>query len=123
MKNYLTILISFFTLGLFSSCNTQKEDGVKHITVTEFRNLDFEYQLVDVRTPDEYMSGAIEGAKNINYFSPDFLAGINKLDKEKPVVLYCRSGRRSAKAAENMIQAGFKEVYNVKGGYLKYTKQ
>lgn len=123
MKNYLTILISFFTLGLFSSCTTQKEDGVKHITVTEFRNLDFEYQLVDVRTPDEYMSGAIEGAKNINYFSPDFLAGINKLDKEKPVVLYCRSGRRSAKAAENMIQAGFKEVYNVKGGYLKYTKQ
>lgn len=123
MKNYLTILITIVALGLSSCSNAQKEDGVKDITVTEFRNLDFEYQLVDVRTPDEYMSGAIEGAKNINYFSAEFLAGINELDKEKPVVLYCRSGRRSAKAGENLIQAGFKEVYNVKGGYLEYAKQ
>ena len=45
MKNYLTILITFLALGLSSCSNVQKEEGVKHITVTEFKNLDFEYQL------------------------------------------------------------------------------
>lgn len=121
MRNYLTILISILSLGI-TGCSAQKDDGVKHITVEEFKNLDFDYQLVDVRTPEEYMSGALQDAKNINFFSAEFLAGINKLDKETPVVLYCRSGRRSAKAGANLVQAGFKEVYNVKGGILEYNK-
>ena len=127
MRNIITAVFMLVALGV-SSCGNEKKEGsteneVHHISVDEFRNLEFEYQLVDVRTPDEYMSGAIEGAKNINYFSADFLENISKLDKERPVVLYCRSGRRSAKAGDNLIQAGFKEVYNVKGGYLEYAKQ
>lgn len=126
MKNIIAVFLTVVALGVTSCGNAQKEagkkEGVQHISVSEFKALDFEYQLVDVRTPDEYMSGAIEGSKNIDYFSADFLAGINKLDKEAPVVLYCRSGRRSAKAGENLIQAGFKEVYNVKGGYIEYAK-
>ncbi len=127
MKNIITAIFMLVALAV-TSCGNAQKDGSKehelhHISVEEFNNLEFEYQLVDVRTPDEYMSGAIEGAKNINYFSAEFLEGINKLDKEKPVVLYCRSGRRSAKAGENLIEAGFKEVYNVKGGYLEYSKQ
>jgi|SRR5210317_324806 len=126
MRNIITTIFMVVAFGVISCGNGQKdgsqENEVHHISVDEFRKLEFEYQLVDVRTPDEYMSGAIEGAKNINYFSPQFLENINKLEKDKPVVLYCRSGKRSAKAADNMIQAGFKEVYNVKGGYLEYAK-
>lgn len=123
MKNYLTILITFLALSMTGCGQAQKEEGYKNINVTEFRNLDFEYQLVDVRTPEEFIEGAIEGAENIDYFSAEFMAEMNKFDKEKPLVLYCRSGRRSANAAENLIKAGFKEVYNVEGGYLDYSKQ
>ena len=123
MKNYATILITFLAFAIAGCGNAQKKVGHKDISVTEFRNLDFEYQLVDVRTPEEFVSGAIEGAENIDYFNAEFLAEMSKFDKEKPVVLYCRSGRRSANAAENLIEAGFKEVYNVEGGYLEYSKQ
>lgn len=123
MKNYVTILITFLALAVTGCGNAQKEEGYKNITVTEFKNLDFEYQLVDVRTPEEFAEGAIDGAKNINFYSPEFLEEMNKLDKEKPVVLYCRSGGRSANASNDLIKAGFKKVYNVEGGYIAYSNQ
>lgn len=127
MRTIITAIFTVVALSLTSCAQGQKdgskEHEVHHISVDEFKKLDIEYQLVDVRTPDEYMAGAIEGAKNINYFSAEFLEQINELNKEQAVVLYCRSGQRSAKAADNLIQAGFKQVYNIKGGYLDYAKQ
>ena len=45
------------------------------------------------------------------------------LDKEKPVYLYCRSGKRSASAAEKLKEAGFTEVYNLKGGILAWKEK
>ncbi len=80
-------------------------------------------QLIDVRTPEEYNEGHIEGAVNIDFYGEDFLQQLEqKLDKEQPAMLYCRSGRRSAKAAEQMKGLGFKEVYDLKGGILDWKE-
>jgi rhodanese-related sulfurtransferase len=71
--------------------------------------------LVDVRTPEEFSAGHLQHASNINYNSPDFKTQIGKLDKSKPVYLYCRSGNRSGKAADTLEALGFKTFYNIGG--------
>jgi len=77
--------------------------------------------LIDMRTPEETAEGMIEGAGQIDYEAPTFEAEVAKLDKSKTYLLYCRSGRRSSEAADYMAKQGFKNLYNLKGGYIAWT--
>lgn len=77
-------------------------------------------QLVDVRTPAEVAGGKIDGAVNIDINSATFQDEMSKLDREKPVLVYCRSGGRSARAAAMLKEMGFKEVYDLQGGYMNW---
>lgn len=78
-------------------------------------------QLLDVRTPEEYTEGHLKNSRNINYKSADFKEKVSKLDKSKPVFVYCLSGGRSASAANVLHENGFTEVYDMKGGYIKWS--
>lgn len=71
------------------------------------------FQLVDVRTPEEFDTGHIPGAVNIPL--QELPGRLGELSKEEPVVLYCRSGNRSTQAARLMQQAGFTGLYNLGG--------
>jgi rhodanese-related sulfurtransferase len=74
-------------------------------------------QLVDLRTPGELQqTGKIEGAKHINFNSPDFQKQIGQLNKKKPVLLYCAAGGRSGSAADMLKKMGFQKVYDYTGG-------
>ena len=78
------------------------------------------HTLVDVRTADEYKSGYIPGAINI---SVQELSGkLNKIPKDKPVVVYCRSGSRSSQAARTLLGAGYTDVYDL-GGLSGWERQ
>lgn len=77
-------------------------------------------QLVDVRTPQEFSEGHLKNATNFDIYEPDFTSHFAELDKEKPVLVYCRSGKRSADAAALLEEAGFKEIYNLDGGILRW---
>jgi rhodanese-related sulfurtransferase len=77
-------------------------------------------QLVDVRTPAEWEEGVITNAILINYFNEDFKDQLNKLDKNKPIAVYCKSGGRSGKTTEILLEMGFKDIYDLKGGYLNW---
>ena len=78
--------------------------------------------LVDVRTPEEYAEGFIQGAINIDYFDQQsFIKQISELDKKEPVYLYCRSGNRSMKAARQLVTLGFEKVYDLAGGYMAWS--
>ncbi len=78
-------------------------------------------QLVDVRTAKEYQRGHIGNAINIDFFNAgEFQKSFEKLQKDKPVYLYCQSGNRSQKAARKLIQMGFEKVYDLKGGILRW---
>lgn len=73
--------------------------------------------VIDVRTPGEYEAGHLaETDYLIDFLSDDFDKEIENLDKDQTYYLYCRSGNRSGKAMNKMLDAGFQEVYNV-GGY------
>ncbi len=78
------------------------------------------HTLVDVRTAQEYKSGYIAGA--INIAVGDLNHQLNKIPKDKPVVVYCRSGSRSAHAAQTLLAAGYSEVYDL-GGLFEWTRQ
>ena len=77
--------------------------------------------VIDVRTPQEVSSGYIKGAdKFIDINGSNFQSEINNLDKSKTYIMYCRSGARSGRAADYMIENGFTDVYNLSGGILNY---
>ena len=73
-------------------------------------------EVLDVRTPVEFMTGHLDQARNLNVSNDDFAEKVAKLDTTKTYVVYCRSGKRSSKAADIMYQKGFHHVVNG-GGY------
>jgi len=77
-------------------------------------------QLIDVRTPQEFQSGHIATAKNINLYDADFKERLEKLDRDQPVYVYCKVGGRSAKAAETMHELGFTHIYDLEGGIMAW---
>ncbi len=87
----------------------------------KYDSLSSSSQLIDVRTADEYQKAHLNAAKNIDFKDVDFGIQIEKLDKNKPIFVYCLSGGRSSGAAKKMTDAGFKQVYELQGGFLKWT--
>jgi phage shock protein E len=79
--------------------------------------------LLDVRTPAEAYSGIIKGATVFDYFKKDFEKRVAKLDPNRTYFLYCETGGRSTKTLELMKKLGFKEVYNLQGGFDGWKKQ
>ena len=116
------LIISF--LGGLMGATAQNYSAIKILSNTQFKQgiSKDSVQLLDVRTLSEFQDGHIEGAVNIDFLKPNsFLKAVDELDKEMPVYLYCRSGGRSNKAARQLISIGFKEIYDLKGGYLDWN--
>lgn len=114
MKTYLITLISAF---LLISCGRAQD-----MPITDFSDdaLGEGAVLVDVRTPEEYAQGHLEGALNIDWFSPDFASRWEGIDKDQTIYVYCKVGGRSAKAAQKLDSLGFGHVVNLTGGYDAY---
>lgn len=78
-------------------------------------------EMIDVRTPQEWAEGVIEGAEKIDFFTGDaFVEALDKLDRDKAYFMICRSGNRSGQACQMMDQMGFKKTYNLLGGMLDW---
>ncbi|NQY06297.1 MAG: rhodanese-like domain-containing protein [Flavobacteriaceae bacterium] len=102
-----------------------KKVGVTLITPEEMQALLLvdQVQLIDVRTPEEFESGYVKNAVNMNFYDDDFSENLDKLDKTKPVCVYCKKGGRSAKAAKQLHEKGFEEVYDLDGGITNWIKK
>ena len=108
----------WFLLSSLFSCQQSKGD-FKTVPVKEFAPLiqDESVQRLDVRTMAEYSEGHIPGTININVLDDSFAAMADStLQKDKPVALYCRSGKRSKKAAAILSEKGYK-VYELDKGF------
>jgi len=118
----LLIIMSFFSS--FYTTSAQSSDAISVLNKNQFAEAiqGKKVVLVDVRTPEEYFEGFIEGAINIDYFNQQsFIKQISALDKKEPVYLYCRSGNRSMKAARQLVSLGFENVYDLAGGYMAWS--
>lgn len=120
MKKYLVLL---FGVMFFFGCKAQ--NSVKVLTAEEFAaavKADKKAVVLDVRRPDEFAAGHIEGAVLLNFLDTvAFNAGVEKLDKSKTYYIYCRSGRRSNNAAVLMQKKGF-TVFDLGGGFLSWQR-
>jgi rhodanese-related sulfurtransferase len=96
----------------------------KDVNTNTFKDL-FEgddYIILDVRTPEEFNAGRLKGAANIDFYTETFEDEIDKLDKRKKYLLYCRSGNRSRQTMFLMRDLGFDEVYNLESGIMSWNE-
>ena len=80
------------------------------------------FQLIDVRTNDEFNINRLTKAINIDFYDSVFLRRFEKFNKEDNILLYCRSGRRSLLGAEILVKNGYKNIYDLKGGVISIDK-
>ncbi|MFK2820598.1 rhodanese-like domain-containing protein [Flavobacteriaceae sp. LMIT009] len=122
MKRALVCLALALTFVSYSCKEEEKGTQIEVITAEEMQQIieDNGVQMVDVRTPEEYQEGYINGFQNIDYFSDTFEADLEELDKSKPVIVYCRSGNRSSKCAAKMVEKGFVKIYELDGGITQW---
>ena len=107
----LLVVLAVSCTPLLSEQNTTVAEAAKLIAS------DTELQVLDVRRPDEFKSGHLKDAILVTWGERDFESqALKKLSKDKPVLVYCRSGRRSTAAIEALGALGFKKLHNLDGG-------
>ncbi len=77
---------------------------------------------LDIRTPLEYRKGHLDGFDNLNFLSFTFGKGLDSLDRDRPVFIYCATAHRSPLVARELLKRGFPEVIDLAGGYKAYRK-
>jgi len=114
------------TGGTRPSSGEPRSDTLRVVTLQRAHELIQQNQanpnfvILDVRTAEEFESGHIEGAINIDYYHPGFRVELGKLDKTKAYLVYCRTSNRSQSTLVIMEELQFKEVYELDGGILTW---
>ena len=122
-KIALILVLSFNFISCAQSSSAKKSDTVSLISPQELKDkLGEDIQLIDVRTPQEFAEGHLDGAVMIDYFDDEFMNKMSKLDKSKDLYIYCRSGNRSGKASRKLESMGFPKVFDLKGGILNWNR-
>ena len=117
------IRIAILSLILAFSCDYLSPTEINFISDSDLIEMQkIEYILLDVRTPDEFSSGFIKKAKNLDFYSETFQNDLLSIDKSLAVVLYCRTNNRSTKTANILKQNGFKEISVLEGGITDWVK-
>ncbi|MFO7779723.1 MAG: rhodanese-like domain-containing protein [Nitriliruptoraceae bacterium] len=78
--------------------------------------------VLDVRTPPEYLQTHLPGAVNVDFYGPSLRSELEALDREAPVLLYCRSGQRSGNLHPLLAELGFRDVIDVRGGIIAWVE-
>lgn len=122
MNKFFFLFFFFFLSCVYSPNNADKMINLSETEWVKLHDESEESVIIDVRTDDEFSTGYIEGALNIDFYMGNkFISEIDKLDKSKSYFIYCKSGARSGQTCELMKQKGFKKVYNLEGGILGWT--
>ena len=119
LKSIIATAIITLSISCTNSQNFKSVDaGEFKATITKTDDA----QILDVRTPGEYANGKIADAKNVDWNGDSFDTQVANLDKSKPVFVYCLSGGRSKKAANHLVELGFKNIIELDGGYMAWEK-
>ncbi|MFZ9235129.1 MAG: rhodanese-like domain-containing protein [Algoriphagus sp.] len=127
----LFILTSLYACQPNSTIQSTSTEGTSQTSTASVVTLDAQEfatkskagTVLDVRTADEVAQGKIEGALEIDFYSPDFLDQVSQISKDQEVYLYCAVGARSEEAARLLIQQGYTKVYHLQGGIQGWAQQ
>ena len=115
--------IVVLSLIFIFSCELLNSPEINIISESDFFEIqDSDYTLIDVRTQDEFDLGHIDSAINLDFYSETFQNDILSIDKNLPIVLYCRTNNRSTKTANILKENGFKEISVLEGGITDWVK-
>lgn len=123
MKRFLKLLAAVCGIWLAVACNAP-QGKLKSVERAEFAQIigDGSVVLLDVRTPQEFSEGHIVGAINIDVKDSLFITNVQRqIAPGSRVAVYCRSGRRSMSAAQQMVEKGY-DVVNLEGGFLAWEE-
>lgn len=130
MKLFPISMLLFLAVAITSCQSHSKSIGSGAPAKVLLKPADFQTQisrtkkavLLDVRTPEEFAEGHLDGALNIDVKNPDFAEQIRQLDTSKTYFVYCRSGRRSITACDTLLSSGFVKLYELDGGILSWQE-
>lgn len=110
-------LVAVFTVAACDAEDASSDPGAYTVDAAEAVEMieSGERTIIDVRSPGEFAEAHVVGAVNIDVDGADFGDRIAELDPDQPYLVYCRSGRRSALAAEQMEQAGINDIADAGG--------
>jgi rhodanese-related sulfurtransferase len=118
-KNIAFILILTLVWSCKADSQTKLDANAYEKLIAATPNL----QLVDIRTQQEIAKGKIPNAQTLDYYDPNFKSIIAKLDKTKPIAVYCAAGGRSGGAAQVLNELGFTQVFDLSGGFKSWAAQ
>ncbi|MFY0690039.1 MAG: rhodanese-like domain-containing protein [Cyclobacteriaceae bacterium] len=123
IRNSMQVISILIVLFSCSSTTNQQGPQVLESDQFELQMKNEGVQLIDVRTPNEYNQGHLPNAILLDYSGGQLQKSLDKLDKDKPVMVYCAVGGRSGRAAKLLSESGFKVVYDLQGGIRDWTSQ
>ncbi|MFC1966498.1 rhodanese-like domain-containing protein [Chloroflexota bacterium] len=114
---------------LMGGCTSTQTQTIEDVSAQEAFTLiqdnqnNSDFIIIDVRTPQEFAEGHVEKANNLDFNSETFRDDLNKLEKGKTYLIYCRSGNRSRNALNIMRELNFKKIYHMSGGIIEWSKE
>lgn len=115
------VLMLLFVVSACSSTATVDQQ-IADVTAAEAAGIieenagNGEFAILDIRTPEEYAAGKIEGSTNIDFYATDFREQLDALDKDTHYLVYCNSGNRSGQSLSDFQDLGFARVDNLDTG-------
>ncbi len=129
MIKSINVLMTLVIVGFFTPVLALNTPWYKNVSPQDSASLIQEnknnpdFVILDVRTPAEFSQGRIKGSIQLDYRSDTFSTELQKLDKKKTYLIYCRSGNRSGRTLELMRNLNFQRVYNMRGGIQTWYSQ
>lgn len=112
---FVKLLLLLFFIPLYGKA--QQATPVTSTQVVQMLKSNAKLVVLDVRTSEEFKSGHIKGAVNIDIRQPDAVSKIDKLDHNTSYIVHCRTNHRSKIAVDHMLQSGFTSVYQMTDGF------
>lgn len=119
----LTIVIICLAINSYQSLSDSQMRALQATDYQKSLLREKDYYLIDVRTHWEYNRSHIENAVNISYLGGKFRKSLSTLDTSKPIFIYCETAHRSPYAANILHDIGFREIYDLAGGFRQWRKQ
>ena len=117
MKTKLLLPVLALLFCSFTTITAQTKVEVNSKQLNSMLQKDKKWIVLDVRSAEEFNSGHIKGALNIDIRQPDAFSKIDKLNKNAKYIVHCRTNHRSGMAVEHMMQSGFKNIYQMMDGW------
>lgn len=121
----VVVLLLSLTLAIIATAGS----AVTNVTVGKAQKLlkeragKADFVILDVRTPEEFAEGHVDGAVNLDVQARDFEKKLRALDREKSYLVYCRTGNRSRKATVAMEALGFRSIFHMTEGIVRWKQQ